>query len=921
MLDGGSGADSLVGGADGDTYLVDDVGDVVIEADEEGVDTVHSGVSFTLGNFIEDLYLLGTANIDGTGNNLANLLVGNTGNNSLAGGDGADILQGGDGHDILNGGNDADQLDGGDGEDHLNGGAGADVMFGGAGDDTYVVDELTDAVIELEDGGIDTAATFLSNYVLGAFVENLVLAGGDDLAGTGNTLSNRLTGNFGNNVLDGALGADVMVGSLGDDTYHVDNAGDVVTELENEGSDLIVSSIGCDLRNFANVEGLRLTGDQDLNGIGNAGNNEIIGNAGDNELQGGEGADTLDGGAGADDLIGGSGNDTYIVDADDTIVENANEGIDTVVAAFGYTLGATLENLTLTGTGNIDGTGNNENNTIVGNAGRNRLDGGDGHDVLNGGAGADILVGGNGNDSYHVDDAGDVIVEEGDGNDGVNSSISYALAETLEYLTLAGTADINGTGNDQSNSLIGNDGANVLDGKGGADNMRGGKGNDTYILGTSDSILELAGEGTDTVEITDAYAAFEYELLDNFENLVLRGPRALNGTGNAVNNTITGNSAQNSLSGLDGNDLLDGGADIDRLVGGIGEDTLIGGAGNDVMVGGDENDLYFVDSAGDVVTEVAGGGTFDRVIAKVSHTLAANIEYLALENIGGNINATGNALDNTIFGNEGSNVINGGGGRDQLYGATGNDKVYGGDGNDTLHETGDGHDLLNGGAGNDDLRGEGGNDTLDGGSGADLLKGGTGNDTYLVDYARDAIMEAAGQGTDKAIASRSFALTARAAVETLMAKTGTASIHLTGNEFVNTIIGNSGANKLAGGLGNDMLTGGRGKDFFIFNTKVDRTSTQIDKIKDFNVADDSLWLDNKIFRKLGLRGTEKSPARLNKEFFSLNGHKDANDFVSYNETTGVLTYDPDGSGSAKACTIAVLTNKPKTVSALDFFVI
>nr|WP_305072151.1 calcium-binding protein [Microvirga puerhi] len=354
------------------------------------------------------------------------------------------------------------------------------------------------------------------------------------------------------------------------------------------------------------------------------------------------------------------------------------------------------------------------------------------------------------------------------------------------------------------------------------------------------------------------------------------------------------------------------------------------------MIGGAGNDLYFVDSSGDVVTEDANGGTFDRVIAKISYTLTANVEYLALENAGGNINGTGNALDNTIFGNDGNNVLDGGAGRDQLYGATGADTVYGGDGDDSIHEAGSDNDMLYGGAGNDSLEGEGGNDLLDGGTGADHLKGGAGNDIYIVDDAADLVTEAAGNGIDTVQASTSFALASDAEVEVLIA-TGAGALNLTGNGFANTVIGNAAANvlkglagndalnggggndRLWGGQGNDQLTGGSGKDIFVFDYASNK-KTNLDNIVDFNVKDDTIWLDNIVFKKLG-KGTELKPGKLNKAFFTIGSKaKDKNDYLIYDNKKGVLYYDADGSSKGKAVEIATL-KKGLKITYLDFMVI
>jgi Ca2+-binding RTX toxin-like protein len=204
-----------------------------------------------------------------------------------------------------------------------------------------------------------------------------------------------------------------MTGGTGDDIYIVDSASDTIVENSGEGTDTILADTSYTLS--ANVENLTLSGNGVVNGTGNALDNIIIGTTGNGTLTGGGGNDTLDGNGGEDTMIGGTGNDTYIVDSkNDLVTENAAEGTDTVHASLNYTLGTNFENLTLTGTSGINGTGNSVANVLTGNSAGNNLSGGAGNDTIFGGDGNDSLTGGTGADQFDfnaISEIGDTITD------------------------------------------------------------------------------------------------------------------------------------------------------------------------------------------------------------------------------------------------------------------------------------------------------------------------------------------------------------------------------------------------------------------------------------------------------------------------------------------------------------------------------
>lgn len=413
------------------------------------------------------------------------------------------------------------------------------------------------------------------------------------------------------------------------------------------------------------------------------------------------------------------------------------------------------------------------------------------------------------------------------------------------------------------------------------------------------------------------------------------GPTPAIMVGSGAEDRFTGQNGNDLILGFDGNDQLTGGNGLDTIFGGNGADRIVGGAGIDFLDGGAGDDLYYVEEAGDVVAERAGGGR-DTIFTSVSYTLSnAEVEVLSTRVNADTaaINLTGNDIDNFIWGNAGVNILNGRGGADRMIGFAGDDIYYVDRQSDVaVEQAGQGYDTiftsanymlsdtseiealsavsqaaatainLSGNSLANTLFGNAGVNRLDGRGGADTLIGYGGDDLYFVDNANDVVIEQENGGRDTVFASVDYTLAAYTHVEALSAasQAATTAINLTGNGRDNTLYGNSGQNVLDGGSGNDILIGYGGADTFAFTTALN-AATNVDHISDFSTAADRILLGQAVFQGLAV-GTLGASAFTIGSAATTAAHR-----IVYNNITGALLFDSDGAGGQAAVQFATLT--------------
>ncbi|NIX75154.1 calcium-binding protein [Microvirga terricola] len=538
----------------------------------------------------------------------------------------------------------------------------------------------------------------------------------------------------------------------------------------------------------------------------------------------------------------------------------------------------------------IDGLiGTSKNDWLGGNANANLLRGGADNDFLWGMGGADTLEGGDGWDtaSYSYAAAG-VTVNLG----GLYGILNTGEAAGDVFDSIEGLL-----GSAHDDLLIGDAKDNKLEGGFGSDTLIGGAGADRFY-GSFET--DQTDSGIDVVTYQYAASAISFDMTYSIVEV-----------GEAAGDRFT---SIEKVIGSDYNDTMGGNMHAQTFVGGAGNDEFWGYNGADSLDGGDGIDwaCYELNSAAVEVNLETGLGKGGQAEGDV----LTKVEALR-----------GTANGDKFIGNSEANILDGRAGADTMSGAAGDDTYYVNESGDLVEEGfNEGTDRvfteisytlgtnvenltalagkpqaiqLTGNALNNNIVGNENDNIIIGGAGADTMQGGVGNDTYYVDDVGDVIIDTS--GTNKVVAI------------------GSAAINLTGGKLNDTLTGNAGANKIAGGLGKDVLTGGAGKDIFVFNTALN-AKTNVDKLADFNVKDDTIWLENKIFTKVG-KGSVAKPGKLNKAFFTVGDKaKDANDYIVYNKTKGILYYDVDGSG-AKAAVAFATVKKGLALTSADFLII
>jgi Ca2+-binding RTX toxin-like protein len=769
------------------------------------------------------------------------ILNGGVGDDTLRGGSGNDILQGGDDKDTLTGGLGGDQMLGEGGDDRMvwNSGDGTDLMEGGDGIDTAEVNGSSGSEeFSITANGarvrFDRLNPSPSALDIGT-TENLLvdMGGGDDtISMTGNLavlIQIRVDGGEGNDTILGSNGADLLIGGdgndfidgqqgndvallgAGDDVFQWD-PGDGNDTLEGQGGFDALSFNGSNIdeiigisanggralftRNIANIvmdlDDIEQIRHRALGGADTINVNDLTGTDVKEvfvDLAGTFGGTAGDAAIDQVNISGTNGGDVVKFTGGSTNLTVSGLSAKVLVTALEITDGVTIN--ALGGDDSVDASAALHAVVVNGGTGNDTLKGSAGADFLAGGDDADTIAGGVGNDQMFGENGDDRLVwNSGDGTDLIEGD---AGTDTVE--------------------VNGGDGAEVFLVSANVDRVRvEGTNPELFALdiGTSEVLRLNLGDGDDVVTMTGALGAL-------------------------IAVKVNGGAGDDAISAADGDDVLDGGSGADRLEGGFG------------------NDIYIVDTQGDVVVETVEHGPADRVMARVSYTLAADndIELLTTSAASATtaINLTGNALAQEITGNAGVNVLK------------------------------------------------------DGGGAGDVLRGLGGNDTYLVYSAATTIVEVSGQGAaDRVLVNVDYVLGSTAHIEQLATTSGSgkAAIDLTGNALGQEVIGNAGDNRIDGKAGSDTLHGLGGHDTFVFSTALG--AGNVDTIADFSTADDRFLLSDAIFTALSTGVLAAAAFRAN----ATGAAGDASDRIIYESDTGKLFYDADGTGAGAGIHFATI---------------
>lgn len=790
-------------------------------------------------------------------------------------------------------------VDGTDGDDTLTGTAGddlitpydnasEDVMIGTAGDDIYVLSHISPSgFYSFNYSNLNAPIDLTFNQDWAVFEVDKGVNGTDILLDL-NALPSQgtwVSGTSGDDTFNIALETGTWTGLdglQGNDTFNIGGTASMegVVRLNyahaangisaNLGTGVISDGRGgTDQLNYDPASGMviELHGSAHADTItGSSRNERFILRQGNDTLDAGDGRDILrydrsGVGAVSVSLLAGVATGTWDGDAfthDISGIEDlrgSRTGADTLIGDNGRN--------TIFGRGGNDTLqGEGENDWLVGEDGDDSLLGGSGNDTLLGGAGDDILDGGSGTGDeaqIHVNRAGATLVRAGnqvtvtsaEGTDILSDiefiwftddyvDVSTLLDTSTSFTPTSGDDSLTGTsGNDTIDGLAGND---TILGEDGNDSLIGGEGDDVFINNIGEDTL-IGGPGNDSLivdvsQVLNGTYTVRVDLL-NGQLFAFEFPTIGADSLDSIENfRLIGEVDVDVLGNTDANEIITGQGN-DTLNGWSGDDTLNGGGGDDLLIGGHGSDVIIVDSTGDRVAESRKWTGHDTVMSSVDFRMGSkhieDLELTGTARIG-----AGNGLMNTITGNDADNI-------------------------------------------------------LDGGRNVDTMIGGLGDDTYLIRAPGDTAIEQFNEGIDAVRAYRSYALEAHVEklfMQNVFTRDGDpTNLNGIGNGLGNTIVGTPYANTIVGREGNDVLKGQAGDDTFVFDRDIGPNN--VDRIIDFEVNGDD---DTLKFKATALGGGVGAGVLSADDFATGTAAADASDRFIFDQASGQLWYDADGSG-------------------------